>query len=418
MIATKNRNMVLRTFFVFFAITNVNVIMRLSGNATFDSANVKIENIYPQLHAEFLFSQKEWYDKELPVLVASIPNVKLGVIYSLFNTKHLKWDLDLRTELLQYRWICRCHSHGCGEGVSSRIQICPSGHTSLVECPLFNTTDVSVSFRDTTYNISNFLELYSVRENSNTQQFHLKNFSCAACTSVKGIDHLSLLKSWVIYHKILGVQCFWIYLDRTDDDVENVLRYISNLSFVQIIQYNFNFSNIPFHNQQAIQNECIYRSKAVGVKLLVLLDIDEFLKINIIPNRVETLENSIEALTKSIQNYHEIGGIRFQNWFHGRRKHENVSDIILEYTGKSRRHTVNERQKLIVLPENVKFFSVHTITDGSKMYEVSPKYEGYIAHFKRADEGVFNSKRILKELYFKRNFVPIIQNTLQLWDRK
>jgi Glycosyltransferase family 92 len=376
-------------------------------------------SIYRKLDEELYVEQRNWYQARLPVLVASIANYNDVVFYSLFNMNHFKWNIKLRRKYLRYRWMCKYRFANHEKIFRTSMKVCPNGHSAIIECPMLNTSDISLQFQNISYNLSKFLQINLSKERLDIHQLNKKKVSFAACTSVQNMQNLLNLKGWIIYHQLIGIQYFWIYFDRSHEESIHALKYFERLSFVRIFQYNFNFSNVSFNNQQAIQNECIYRSKALRIKWLALMDIDEFFTIVINPEVIEKSNKSpIDFLTKSINNLSELGGIRFKNWFYGKNYHDHISDLVLDYTAKSHSYLLNERQKLLVLPENVKFFSVHTITEGLNMYELSPDSEGFVAHFKNANEGVFGTKRCITDDYFKTKFAQRIRGIVKYWDSR
>jgi hypothetical protein len=174
-------------------------------------------SLYSQRNNDFYSSQITCYQMKIPVLVAAIPHLEVGLYYSLFDTDHIKWNSTVKEEYLQSKWVCNCHTKDCGSTFVSRINLCSTGHTAVVKCPLYNTTDVSITFQNFTYNISKFLQANRLKENEDIIRIKHRNVSFVACTSVRRVTNLSLLKAWIIYHKMIGFDYFWIYYDRTTE---------------------------------------------------------------------------------------------------------------------------------------------------------------------------------------------------------
>jgi Glycosyltransferase family 92 len=369
--------------------------------------------LYSQRHSDVYSSQVICHQMKIPVLVAAIPHWEVGLYYSLFDTDHIKWNSTIKEEYLHSKWVCNCHAKDCGSSFMSRINLCSTGHTAVVKCPLYNTTDVSLTFQNFTYNFSAFLHINRLKENEDMRRIKYRNVSFVACTSVRRVKNLSLLKAWIIYHKLIGFDYFWIYYDRSPDELKHAQEYFSHNPFVHIIDYSYNISDMDYYNQPTIQNECLYRSKSMGFNWLALHDIDEF--ITVISSRYHTEKKLIDAVTKNVDKS-TTGGILFKNWFFGKNKNENVSDLVLEYTAKSRTYTKIGREKIIILPENVNFHCVHIISDGLKAYNLSPHREGFLAHFKFADAGPHGSRKYKTSVFFKINFASRIRDVMQDWD--
>lgn len=117
-------------------------------------------------------------------------------------------------------------------------------------------------------------------------------------------DEAPYLKEWIEFHKLVGVQHFYLYNNYSTDDYESVLRPYIALGEVELIPWSYTSSsweNWLYEIQAGAYTHCISHAKE-SVKWLALIDIDEFLT----PMRC----NNIPDILKE---YEAFGGVGF-NW--------------------------------------------------------------------------------------------------------
>lgn len=115
------------------------------------------------------------------------------------------------------------------------------------------------------------------------------------------------MEEWIEYHKMVGVEHFFLYNNNSTDDYLSVLNPYIEEGIVELIQWpsvqqENDWSNFSFTTQTNAYNDAINRSKNVS-KWLALIDLDEF----IIPVQDSTL---VECLEK---NYSQVSGLCV-NW--------------------------------------------------------------------------------------------------------
>lgn len=110
------------------------------------------------------------------------------------------------------------------------------------------------------------------------------------------------LKEWIEYHRMVGVDHFWLYNDRSCDHWKEVLKPYIDEGLVEVFDWNIPSPEYYVGFQvQALQNAL---KKGIGItEWLTFIDIDEFL----LPKKGATIT---ECLQKHFQNAHAI----YVNW--------------------------------------------------------------------------------------------------------
>lgn len=99
------------------------------------------------------------------------------------------------------------------------------------------------------------------------------------------------LKEWIDYHRLLGVQHFWLYNDSSNDNWEDVLRPYVELKIVEVIDWSKARKEIQKWPKIQIEayKDAILRAKGIS-RWLALIDIDEF----IVPMQEKNIEECLD----------------------------------------------------------------------------------------------------------------------------
>ena len=148
------------------------------------------------------------------------------------------------------------------------------------------------------------------------------------------------VKEWIKYHKLVGVQKFYIYDNESEDNLKDVLEpYIRQ----GLVEYTF----FPGIKQQCLAyNDCIDKHRE-DVKWLAIIDADEF----IVPVKTKTI---LETL-KDFEQYPGVGISWVMYDYHGHLKKPRGG--VMENYVRCRRDYRNEHHsqiKSIVRPTMVK----------------------------------------------------------------
>ena len=208
-------------------------------------------------------------------------------------------------------------------------------------------------------------------------------YQLVACTQIShSVAHL--VPEWIAYHVRQGVDHFDIYVNGEVEPVYMLLRSYVLAGIVDVVRWDFPGQAGSFLHQQTQQNSCIrrYRQRAQWV---ALLDVDELL------HPVGAYRNTSVATWLRLQQHgHSIGGYQLNTCFWGSSINNTEQQLldaashltIGRYQYRAADVVRDLRQKCIVRPNNVHYFSTHMITSGGEMVSPDPNAEVQIAHFK------------------------------------
>lgn len=187
-------------------------------------------------------------------------------------------------------------------------------------------------------------------------------FELAACAIFQ--DEAPYLREWIEYHRMLGVQHFYLYNNNSSDNFQEVLKPYVKKKVVEVIDWpsdpQGNFDPV----QMGAYNHCIQRVKK-DVRWLAIIDIDEF----IVP--VQT--NNLQDLLK---NYKSAGGLQIFWQFFGTSGVAKIPDnmtLIESLTWKAPKDdALNYNFKTIVQPRAVDVYKVHGGSYKKHWHEIFP----------------------------------------------
>ena len=172
------------------------------------------------------------------------------------------------------------------------------------------------------------------------------------------------LKQWIDYHLRLGITRFVIYDNAHTMNLDTILREYIEKNIVYLIKwsYNYHFEKAQFTQQ----NHSIYAFQKC--KYIGLMDVDEYVNIQKKKMKIDDFFNEL-IITNSINITHHSGFQLLNKWFYNP---DNLPTNDLNFFQCFVCAHINRGycQKCFVIPTQVKSFSVHTVTDGSILYEV------------------------------------------------
>lgn len=210
-----------------------------------------------------------------------------------------------------------------------------------------------------------------------------KEHEMCVCTMFR--NQARFLKEWVIYHAKIGVQRFFIYDNNSDDNIDNVLEWLSNGN------YNISYHVWPWiKTQEAGFAHCAIRARD-SCEWVGFIDVDEFfyLPSNLVLHDV--LQNQ--------SRYSYVGEIRASCHSFGPSglKHVPQQGVTTGYTC---RMAVAERHKSIVRPEALNSTLINVVhhfhlRDGFEYVNVD-KGVMVINHYK------YQVWEVFKEKFYRR----------------
>lgn len=231
--------------------------------------------------------------------------------------------------------------------------------------------ELESNIRHLRYNIKYSMEMLKTlggRELLNVLLFNLKkekefevNLSITAIIR----NEAPYIKEWIEFHKLVGVQKFYIYDNESTDNIKEVLApYIEN---GDVVYKYFTGEKMQFaaYNDSIIENR--YKTKYMAI-----IDLDEF----IVPVKYDTILDFIEDLQS--QNKQKIAAIGISWLIHGFNGHyEKVDGLLTEQYPKCEfEASASSSVKSIVNPRSVlkvynPHFALHVL--GSKVINAAGK---------------------------------------------
>ena len=214
-------------------------------------------------------------------------------------------------------------------------------------------------------------------------------------TIVKNEDNY--IRQWINFHHKLGVNRFIIYDNSDKNTLSGIISDYINDRIVILIKWKYSY-RLPisgFSGQSTQQNHSIWAFK--NSKYIGLFDIDEYINIQIDTNIHDFFNNLIKKENINIQ---DIGSFRLLNKFFYNPNNLPIDGYKFLKIYNCDNITLSGHEKNFVIPKNVTTFSVHIVTKGKEMYDVSSNkiYFNHYYYLNKSDRG--------------RNITDIIDDTI------
>ena len=235
------------------------------------------------------------------------------------------------------------------------VYICPDNHTYIYTLKLEYSPSVSLTIQNNSFDT--FVNVYPVFKDE-----------IILSTLVKDED--DYIKPWIDFHLKIGISRFIIYDNSNSNTLSTILQtYIEKKQVVLIswiVPYKLHISGISGQTTQ--QNHSIYAfgdSKYIG-----LMDIDEYVNMQHHTNIHTFFEEMIQLHELNIK---QIGSFVLHNkFFYNPDNLPTDGNNFLNIFNCDNIKKGNEKN--FVIPQNVKTFSVHRVTDGRPMFLLDEKY--------------------------------------------
>jgi hypothetical protein len=210
-------------------------------------------------------------------------------------------------------------------------------------------------------------------------------------TLVKNED--AYIKPWIDFHLGIGITRFIIYDNSDSNTLSSVLKdYIEKKQVVLIswnVPYTLPISGISGQTTQ--QNHSIYAFSEA--KYIGLFDIDEYINMQHHTNIHDFLNEMIVLYQLNLK---QIGSFTIKNKFFYNPDNLPTDGINFLNITNCDEITMRGREKNFVVPQNVKTFSVHMITDGKPMFLVDEKhiFFNHYLYLNKLDRGKKNTNNI------------------------
>lgn len=239
-----------------------------------------------------------------------------------------------------------------------------------------------------------------------------RRYSICICAIFK--DEAQFLKEWIEYHRIVGIEHFFLYNNNSTDEFEDILQPYIEQNLVTLIDF-------PYEQAQMKAYQNFYETYRHETQWVTFLDIDEFL----CPNSHLTLQEWIKDYEKYpvIQMYWKMFGtsgflshddtklvteqyvVSWKNLFHCGKCFINT-DYDIVYYDSSMHHCPDiyyplKKSKIQLHPFNI----FHRATFGQKLFlktdETSPSIQ--INHYWSKAFDLYDKKRNKTDVYYKEN---------------
>jgi hypothetical protein len=196
-------------------------------------------------------------------------------------------------------------------------------------------------------------------------------------------DKNQFIDEWIAYHRLLGIERVYIYLNEKDDSSLLRFRDYFDRDMVLPIKWPFRSPNrLPFSRMQSVQiNDCLWRFRHFH-DWLVFMDVDEFLQ----PLGNLSFTNFANYLT-SMESREDMGGLCVHNVFFGMTASQqyNPELLVMEQATYREENATRTRPKTIARPNKVYYMWVHVPSIGSKCIYPDPEKEVRLVHYKNVD---------------------------------
>jgi hypothetical protein len=182
-----------------------------------------------------------------------------------------------------------------------------------------------------------------------------------------------MLPQWIEYHRLQGIESFWIYLNDSWESIQNatpaVYDYLQRpdvQSYASILSYQWTENLPPFYTQHAALHDCHVNAINNGITWLLLNDVDEMATVlqvddpphSTVSEFLETHEQDESVAVVSIQNFFfGVGNNTGANYTHRDTKAMLFPrDLVYRSEVPSVPH---KRSKMFIKPTRISVLDVH-----------------------------------------------------------
>jgi hypothetical protein len=233
-------------------------------------------------------------------------------------------------------------------------------------------------------------------EKDNPPPSHVK---LGACVRFQG-QH-ELVAQWIEYHRLIGMQHFWLFLNEPFD-----IQDLPQADDITYVPYNFAWRDHANHSalepdffganfwQTTAQNQCLYRLKRYGLDWFTTLDLDEYIWIDELRSMESTDSPPLQKFLSKFEHQKDIGALEIGGWGFGRNKElepkNKTYELVVDYTYRSR-EPAGGRVKCLYQAQVAEDISVHWVYKGGRTISLNIS-EIRLNHYKRPHDGVFRGR--------------------------
>lgn len=358
---------------------------------------------------------KQWDEAGLPLFGSIVrapdrsPNRTL-MWYASFSLKTLKYKTPYaqRRAAMVNRWMKT--RWFCDDTVGKLVGKPKMRDMIVIECP---NSDAVNEIR--VHNMSYFVGAHAKCELESPLEKPTGNITGGAYLFGSQAKNLTRLLPWMEYHRLLGVDHFYLYLigDFTDEEALALpaLAFVTYVPFLVIDPSDVVDTGIGSRvfGYQVVQiHDLLYRARAAGFEWLFFNDVDEYLQVmggpaqGIGAGNASTGTSSVdtEPAQAQLSSYFSQDTAYFEvyTWFFGNAQSEDQPGFVrdpaaaydIDFVYRDPEPVRGRRQKCIIRPDRIHLYDVHTVISGDKGSLLDPYKQLRFNHYKDPTSGVFD----------------------------
>jgi hypothetical protein len=330
------------------------------------------------------------------------------VWYATFSIKRIKYatPTPLRKAVLATKWMVNADWHCDGE--KGKLVGEPSSRQDMITIACPNERVSNIRVYNTTYHVGAHVHCalespLPLPVGKITGGLYL--FGIAA-------KNVSECIPWMEYHRMLGVDHFYVYLmasySKEEEKMLPNLPYITYVPFLVMhpsqIPRNLDGGSRIFGFQLPQMQDLLYRARAAGFEWLFYNDVDEY---------IQVMQGSLQQYLSESVAYLELQTWCFGNAAKGHRDRMlSPPELTIDYIFRAPEPVSKGRQKCLVRPDQIDLYDVHQVKSGGPGRLVHPKKEMRLNHYKNAHarvNGLERNESAVKDTSFREQFREILK---------
>ncbi len=373
-----------------------------------------------------------WLERDLPILT-SVVRQKDDVVYATLTQAHLRQKNNVDLDFTKIPWKC---IYGRGVTESARQEFAehvPSkkdhaiinlmcnftmeeNHDLVLEgiSPTKLPNPNATTDRPFVYSVKAPLECDRLEELETAVIHNPKKIG--ACLRFRGEFDRAMVPQWIEYHRILGMEHFWIYVND-----EWSLTGLYNTSYITYIPFDLIWENHESHfnhrynswmpkiSQEPSSYHCLWNAKKYGYDWLTTTDVDEYIHVPAVEDETQKDVSVVFPLRSYLMRFdpNEFGCLKMRSVPYGKNTFLSQPDfppnpLLIDYVWRENK-TLSDysgREKVIYNPQSVWSIGVHYCWRAQGKEEMMHPERGdvYLQHYKLAHKGVAHMKHVKKML--------------------